>query len=164
MKRFFTADTHFGSERTLELSKRPFGSVAEMDAAMISNWNSVVSEYDIVYHLGDWGDMNPELLNGYINLVTGNYDDDLDFSLFNDSYSTRYIDLDDDIIGLIHDPAKRRGLRFMLFGHIHKLAMVKKNALNVGMDCHNFTPISEEDVLFYKNAIQNHYDSSVFCK
>ena len=50
---YFTSDTHFGSPRTLELSKRPFNSVREMDRTIISNWNNTVGEEDIVYHLGD---------------------------------------------------------------------------------------------------------------
>ena len=29
---FFTADTHFGDHRTINIHKRPFASVAEMDA------------------------------------------------------------------------------------------------------------------------------------
>ena len=43
-KIWFTSDTHFSSERTLELSKRPFRSVEEMDKILIENWNSVVGE------------------------------------------------------------------------------------------------------------------------
>lgn len=31
MRIWFTSDTHFGSERTLRLSKRPFNSVEEMN-------------------------------------------------------------------------------------------------------------------------------------
>lgn len=51
---------------------------------------------------------------------------------------------------------------FGLFGHIHKLQMVRRYGLNVGIDCHNFKPVSLDQVLFYMNAIQNHYDSEVF--
>ena len=52
---FFTSDTHFTSARTLELSRRPFKDTLDMDFRLISNWNSKVSENDIVYHLGDFG-------------------------------------------------------------------------------------------------------------
>lgn len=41
-KVWFTSDTHFNSERTLELSKRPFKTVEEMNNVLIKNWNSVV--------------------------------------------------------------------------------------------------------------------------
>lgn len=57
MKLWFTADTHFSQQRTLELSKRPFDSVAQMDKQIIDNWNSVVSAEDTVYHLGDVGEL-----------------------------------------------------------------------------------------------------------
>lgn len=36
-KVFFTADTHFGQERALTLSRRPFKSVKEMDEYMMIN-------------------------------------------------------------------------------------------------------------------------------
>jgi calcineurin-like phosphoesterase family protein len=48
---FFTADTRFGDHRVLNISKRPFGSVGEMDAVMITRWNSVVGAEDDVWHL-----------------------------------------------------------------------------------------------------------------
>ena len=36
---WFTSDTHFGAERTLELSKRPFIDTFNMDMTLVSNWN-----------------------------------------------------------------------------------------------------------------------------
>lgn len=72
---FFTADTHFGSERTLNLSKRPFASVEEMDNEMIKNWNRVVGPDDNVFHLGDFGNLDViSELNGNIHLCAGNYE------------------------------------------------------------------------------------------
>lgn len=72
---FFTADTHFSAERTLELSKRPFRNIREMDEAMINNWNAVVGKNDHVYHAGDFGDVNiAKYLNGNIHLIMGNYE------------------------------------------------------------------------------------------
>ena len=41
---------------------------------------------------------------------------------------------------------------------------VKENGLNVGVDCHKFSPIDVETVLFYRNAICNHYDENVFLR
>ena len=48
---FFFSDTHFGDHRVLNLYPRPFGSVGEMDAAMIERWNAVVGPEDEVWHL-----------------------------------------------------------------------------------------------------------------
>ena len=173
-KTWFTADTHFGHQRTLELSKRPFKTVEEMDNTMIENWNSVVSDVDTVYHLGDFGDYKVrEKLNGNISLVLGNYErSDIEKGLVTlddlfDTFESVYKQIDiarinNNTYQMVHEPSFGGSDKFKLFGHIHKLQMVKRNALNVGVDCHNFTPISIETVEFYRNAIENHYDEEVF--
>lgn len=80
MSVFYTADTHFGHERIIELCNRPFDSVEEMDQQMVKRWNEVVREDDIVYHLGDvtGGSTKPlvnvRLLNGRKILIAGNHD------------------------------------------------------------------------------------------
>ena len=60
---FFTGDTHFAHRRIIELAKRPFTTVEEMDEVMIKRWNAVVTANDVVYHLGDlaWTDHTPYL-------------------------------------------------------------------------------------------------------
>jgi calcineurin-like phosphoesterase family protein len=81
MKTFFTSDTHFGHERIIDLCERPFGSVEEMNECLIENWNSVVSDGDLVVHCGDFimGKFAENInlidkLNGTIALVPGNHD------------------------------------------------------------------------------------------
>ena len=49
---FFTADTHFGDHRTINIQKRPFANVMEMDAALIERWNAVVGPDDVVEPVG----------------------------------------------------------------------------------------------------------------
>jgi calcineurin-like phosphoesterase family protein len=77
---YFTSDTHFGDHRTLNIYKRPFASVAEMDAHLVAEWNAVVGPEDEVWHLGDFarklGDVPAllERLNGRKHLVRGNND------------------------------------------------------------------------------------------
>lgn len=52
---FFTADHHFGHENLIvKYHLRPFTDVDEMDEVMIAKWNEVVSDDDVVYHLGDF--------------------------------------------------------------------------------------------------------------
>ncbi|MEY2701981.1 MAG: phage Bobb, partial [Bacteroidota bacterium] len=53
---FFTSDTHFFHEKMIDYEKtsRSFSSVEEMDEILISNWNSKITDNDIVYHLGDF--------------------------------------------------------------------------------------------------------------
>ena len=172
-KLWFTADTHFGHQRTLELSKRPFASLAEMDWQIVCRWNMVVGENDTVYHLGDFG--NPEMIRYLkgkrIIFLPGNYDTPEIISALKQDERVEIIEnnypivLQDFQLRLIHEPEKAEYHYFYLFGHIHKLQMVKENGLNVGVDCHHFSPISEEIVSFYHNAITKHYDQNVFlCK
>ena len=54
-KRFLIADPHFGDERIRRYENRPYANTAQMDAALMANWNRVVSDGDAVYVLGDFG-------------------------------------------------------------------------------------------------------------
>ncbi len=79
---FFTADTHFGHGGALGLYRRPFPSVAAMDAAMVARWNEAVAPSDTVWHLGDFAVGQPPervasllgALHGQKHLVAGNND------------------------------------------------------------------------------------------
>ena len=81
---FFTADQHFGHGGALGFYRRPFASVAEMDAAMVARWNNAVGREDEVWHLGDfaWRQKPDRIaallatLHGRKHLVTGNNDDE----------------------------------------------------------------------------------------
>lgn len=85
---FLISDTHFGHANIIRYSHRPFANTAEMDEAMIDNWNAVVRPEDHVYHLGDvtmergskGGPQARALirlirrLNGHKRLIMGNHD------------------------------------------------------------------------------------------
>jgi calcineurin-like phosphoesterase family protein len=80
-KKFYTSDHHFGHARIIDYCKRPFATSVEMDEAMITEWNRVVSTHDIVYHLGDFSLHYPERtreifqrLHGRKFLIVGNHD------------------------------------------------------------------------------------------
>lgn len=173
---WFTSDTHFSSERTLELSKRPFGSIKEMDWTMISNWNNVVKPNDIVFHLGDFGETWPiPYLSGLIQLVYGNYErdgkTDIEPSLF-DKVNEKPIKITHretkTPLVLCHEPltGKKWAIKnggFCLFGHIHGRQKVKEFGIDVGVDGNNFTPININDIMFLINAIKKgYYDDEVW--
>jgi len=170
-KTFYTSDLHFSDDRVILLSKRPFMNVCDMDFSIIRNWNCKVTKNDNVFILGDIG--NIEMLK-YLNykgilLIRGNYDSDFkveDFEKYNiiEIRSNMVIRMGDYSVELVHEPSKRIYKECYLFGHIHKLGMIKRNGLNVGMDCHNYCPIDETEILFYLNAIKQHYDEEVFLK
>ena len=82
-KIWFCSDTHGFHQNILKYCNRPFGSVEEMNDALVTNWNSVVKPDDYVYHLGDFcfGNVDkwnwflePGKLNGHIHLILGNHD------------------------------------------------------------------------------------------
>ena len=81
MNIFFTSDHHFYHNNIIEYCNRPFSSVGEMNSEMVSRWNSVVKQSDVVYHLGDFSLGNKEhikeildSLNGRIFFIQGNHD------------------------------------------------------------------------------------------
>ena len=176
---WFTSDTHFGQERTFKYSMRSmyFESVKEADAVMVANWNRVVDNGDTVYHLGDFGDYDrAQDLNGEIHLLFGNYErdgiggaiTDKQRELFSSIMDGKFVFLARPLLLLTHEPSHMQGLYlpengyFGLFGHIHEKQKVKRNALNVGVDVHNFTPVSMETVEFYRKAINEVYDDECF--
>lgn len=84
-KTFVTADLHFGHAGVCHFTDqndaplRPWDDPAEMDEALIENWNSVVGDRDRVYVLGDLA-INRRAIptvgrcNGRKVLVKGNHD------------------------------------------------------------------------------------------
>lgn len=177
-KMFFTSDTHFGSERAMMLSKRPFRDVRDMDWTMIQRWNDTVHPCDTVYHLGDFGDTSVlKYLNGYIYTIDGNYERDgkSPKPTIEDGIIKNYDDyliLNDEYL-LTHEPLNafemfKEGAWKkipVLFGHIHGRQKCKPFGIDVGVDANNFTPMSKEDVDFYLNAInKGYYDKEVWCQ
>ncbi|QNL29392.1 calcineurin-like phosphoesterase [Enterococcus phage iF6] len=179
-KIWFTSDTHFGQERTFKYSMRGmyFDNVEHADLAMIERWNDVVDEEDTVYHLGDFGNFEvAKQLKGKIHLLFGNYERDGKGGFITPEQENYFefvrkgtaVTLVDQRLVLVHEPShmsysedKIKDGYFGLFGHIHEKQKVKRNALNVGVDVHNFTPVSLETVEFYRNAIQNVYNAECF--
>ena len=176
---FFTSDCHFNAQRTIDISKRPFKSLEELNKTLINNWNNTVSKDDTVYILGDFGDLSyAKYLNGRKIFVKGNYErghySDEELKMYFDVVCPSKIlylpvSYNDKIyhIRLTHEPMnlpqeKMSEDSFGLFGHIHKLCMIKSYGINVGADCHNFTPIDLDTVLFYHNAALHYYDRNVF--
>ena len=73
------SDTHFGHTNIIKYCDRPFENSDQMDEMMIDQWNSVVKDHDIVYHLGDVymgvnGRKALPKLKGRKRLILGNHD------------------------------------------------------------------------------------------
>ena len=188
---YFTSDTHFGQQRTLEYSRRPFVDIHDMDLALISNWNKRITMNDTVVHAGDFGDIKTlketlgNLNFGKLIWVMGNYDRTealfirniikelkRDIELVNDYQFTKTDKGKKITFYVIHEPltagAPKSGHEpvypgeFVLYGHIHGRNFAKANGIDLGTDYHNYTPISIDDVLWFHNACQ-YWDENVFC-
>lgn len=161
-KVFFTSDTHFDHKNIVKYCERPFSSVDEMNQAMIDNWNAVVDPQDTVYHLGDFAfgrkvnRVNHLIrsLNGHKFLIYGNHDKDAVLKSEGWVWKGYYkkIKVQGQSIILFHYATRvwdkcHRG-SWMLYGHSHGSLPENTDAwtTDVGVDCHNFTPISFEQV------------------
>lgn len=130
----YIADMHFDHESIIAYDNRPFDSVAEMNEALIENWNRVVKPEDLTWILGDfclggaerWAS-HLKRLNGKKALILGNHDDreaaEAVKELFTDVAEYREaLDNGRDIV-LCHYPIL--GFRdhyfgwFHLYGHVH---------------------------------------------
>ena len=79
---------------------------------------------------------------------------DVRVKIINDNYSKAFIrNNEDTILKMVHEPTKAYSTtEFFLFGHIHNTQKVKRNGLNVGIDCHNYLPINLETVLLLQKC------------
>ena len=166
---FFTSDTHFDDQYSIEYFNRPFKSIDEMNGTIVEKWNSVVKHEDTVYHLGDFilEDIRHFMkwvsqLYGYIKILPGSHDDPwLRDSVDNDRVqviaplvSLEFPDLTAGkpprVIVLCHysmqvwDRSNQGS--WHLFGHSHGKLKGIGLSFDVGVDCTDFTPLSLETV------------------
>jgi calcineurin-like phosphoesterase family protein len=159
MTTFFTADTHFGDHRTINIQRRPFGSVGEMDAALVAGWNAVVGTEDEVWHLGDVARRAADVpallarLNGRKHLLRGNNDPAATVSAPGWASVGDYaeIELDGHRLVLCHYPfrswnGQHRGA-INLHGHSHGRLRPTLRQFDVGVDPRGFAPVSLTQLL-----------------
>lgn len=172
------SDTHFFHENILSfrdsktgnLVRPGFDSVTHMNECMVENWNSVVKDGDIVYHLGDlaFGDDGqlPALmakLKGSKRLIAGNHDNvkriarqgffkKIQVWRMFPEYNLLFSHIP------IHPSSLRRGppgdenaqIMTNVIGHIHQNPAPRGPYQCVCVEQINYTPIHIEDVA--KNA------------
>ncbi|WP_242116391.1 metallophosphoesterase family protein [Sphingomonas lacusdianchii] len=156
---FFTGDTHFGDHRTINIHKRPFATVAEMDALLIDRWNATVGPDDIVWHLGDVARRPADVpallarLHGTKHLLRGNNDPDATLAAAGWASTGDYaeIDLDGHRLVLCHYPFRswngqhKRSIN--LHGHSHGRLKPMPRQFDVGVDVHGFAPVRLDALL-----------------
>jgi len=184
--RYFTSDWHFGDCRIVagqNLLMRPFKDQTSHDWHIYHSFiDSDFKDGDTLYHLGDvifedtqfnrklYLQLRERYPNSKFKLAVGNYDEgkgELLKDIFDEILLDYMVDFGDGQIAYLnHYPEKCREkmnlAKFGITGHIHSLWKVKEDMINVSVDVWNFKPVSEEQILFTWNAIQNHYDQNVF--
>ena len=170
---WLTADIHYGHKNIIKYSERPFKNITEMNNTIVSNWNSVATCKDTVYILGDitlesihtfrefikrivakevfiipgghdkrWVKQFPD---DYFHKYSGDYDYDKYVNIVSSLYEIRVAH---ETIVLCHYPMetweKSHYGSLHFHGHAHCHLPLRKNRLDVGVDCHNFFPVSLE--------------------
>lgn len=173
-KVFITSDLHINHSNIIKYSNRPFENVHEMNDAIIKNWNSVVSNEDIVFNLGDFSFCNDtctikflEQLNGVQYFIYGNHDKVMKsdkvqnyckrtnkIKLFSDVFELNY---KGSFIFMSHyahrtwNRSHRGSLH--LYGHSHGTLPGIGRSMDVGVDStdmnSSFTPFLLERVIEY---------------
>lgn len=166
---YVTSDTHFNHDNILKYcpNSRPFQSVADMNEAIISAWNSVVTPEDTVIHCGDFfmgakTDIASilERLNGKIILVRGNHDSPARIELYKKhgievkdihyySYKGRYFIFchfpiaNEEFMRMVREDNSEV---ILCYGHVHDNAPdgLVDGTFHVGIDTNNLTPVSLE--------------------
>lgn len=169
---FFISDTHFSHEAICKFTRadgiklRPWDNVEEMNQALIDNWNRVVNNRDIVYHLGDVAMKEQGVhilgqLKGRKILVKGNHDKyklKLYASYFEDILGVKVFQYHKFKAILSHIPLHFNHFRFNCYnihGHLHEKNVITTyptcpwydticldtRYINVSVEKINYTPI-----------------------
>lgn len=174
-KIWFTSDTHFMHNKEFLYDARGFNTPEEMCEEIVKRWNEVVSPEDIVYHLGDVilsdtekGISFVKKLNGKIHLIRGNHDTDSKVKQYKTcsniisiewatmiKYKKRmfYLSHCPSITRTPDDSPNKQGI-INLYGHTHQNTNFYENnpyMYHVGMDSHNLTPVSIDEILIEIN-------------
>ena len=178
---YLCSDLHFCHNKEFLYGPRGFSSIQEHDEAIVRRWNSIITDDDIVYVLGDimmgageYGITYLRQLKGQIKIIPGNHDGDRKL--------TEYTKLDNvEILPLSYLLKYRKKLFYLshyptltsnydddknvwqrvinICGHAHTkdpFADFDKGFIyHVEMDAHNCYPVALDDII---TDIRKKYD------
>lgn len=171
---YYTADLHLGHANIIKHCGRPFKDIDEMDRVLIGNYNSVVTNKDDVFIVGDiaFRGGKDEIiskirqLKGRKHLVIGNHDGWL---LKDDEFRKLFVTID--LRATVSDNGRKVVLHhypmvewdgffrgaYHVYGHIHngspQAAAIMKtipNAFNAGVDLNEYMPQTLEGLIKHK--------------
>lgn len=160
MTTFFTADTHFGHQGILRMSRRPFADIAEHDLMLIEAWNRTVRPNDEVWHLGDFAYRCTAehaarvfgRLNGTKRLVCGNHEKRgraLPWASQHEGYLETLVEGRRVILSHYGMRAWNGAFRgaLHLYGHTHGLLPDTTQSCDVGVDRWGYRPARLGEIL-----------------
>lgn len=162
MAKYFTADLHLNHANIIKLCNRPFNSCREMDEVIVERINERVKPKDELWVVGDFAfgkGISDQLyvqklfrsINGHKHLVVGNHDPGwirkLGWRSVHDAMALRDSGFR---VFMFHYPLMtwphiRRGA-IHLFGHVHDNWPGSWHAVNVGVDWHDFRPLTLQEI------------------
>ena len=170
---YYIGDMHLGHKNVIKYDDRPFDSIEEMDETLIKNWNSVVTDEDDVYIIGDFiyrssyaATYYLKQLKGRKHLIIGNHDlktleDEKVCEYFESIERLGYVKDGDKDVVMCHYPIaewngkrRKKNKSYHVYSHIHNRKdetyefMRKQNyALNAGCMINNYTPAALEQLI-----------------
>lgn len=153
---WFTSDEHYGHSNIIKYCDRPFANADEMAQEIINRHNSLVSQGDHVYHLGDVtfqleAEWYIRQLNGIHHLILGNHDHNSFHKrqrpgVYQSIQEAKQVNWNGYKFYLSHYacrtwPNSHRGA-LHLYGHSHGTLPGFGRSMDVGVDTNNFYPYS----------------------
>ena len=117
---YYISDLHFGHGNIIKFVQRPFTTTEEMENILISNWNSTVTNEDMVYILGDFCWLKEDKWIEILDELKGNKV----LIIYSNVVNLKEIDDNGRTVIMCHYPilAYKHSFdpnTFMLFGHVH---------------------------------------------
>lgn len=159
---FFTSDWHFFHEGIIKICNRKFTTTSKMHTSIIKNINDNVKKKDTLIVAGDIMTKGSDYLLPLskkldqikcknIILVVGNHDK-LQVNQYLDAGFISVhtlLEIPEYNLTVVHDPAVAIIDKNRLFvcGHVHNLFVTCNNCVNVGVDAHDFKPVSIDKII-----------------
>ena len=161
MTTWFTSDEHLDDQYIVDICERPWKSAKDMSVGIINNVNELLKKGDVLYHIGDWCRYNPlfpkmttmrcqQLMSMYKDgiqhhLILGNHDRLPPFDYVEMGFTSVHTSLIVGGMALVHDPCVFdivKNKYTLACGHVHGLFKNMKGVVNVGVDLHDYKPIT----------------------
>lgn len=181
---FITSDEHIGHEQIIELANRPFTSLEEMKETIIERHNKTVPDKRsfLTIHVGDWfwhtlsyeeAEEYIKRLHGRHAFLFGNHDELIVNRRGSFATLLEFIKGENNVGGghLLHHNKHKLTLdhfarrvwagshkgHWHCYGHSHNGLPGLGKSFDIGVDGHNFTPWSLEEIDYRMSTLTQHH-------